>query len=256
LLLGRAKCCGIRIPARYILVEAAGGLLSLALIEAVVRPMPANTSLVFATAVYALWFALAIALIAAAFIDLEHMYIPDSISIGAIVIGLSTYWLRPPLSLIEAACSAAAGFAVVWLVFGVLYRLIRGRTGMGMGDAKLLAVAGAWFGWQGTLFTLVAGAVQGTLVAAIILIIKGQIDEPAVVEKERELLLSEVAAIEDPLEREAAEKELEKDPIFEKTTHSVAGARIPFGPFLVLAMIEYLLIGEALLEEYWIWAGL
>ncbi len=254
LLRGRASCCGVKIPARYVLVEAAGGLLALALVESVLLPMPPDTSLLRGVLVFALWFALALALMAAAFIDLEHMYIPDSLSIGAIVLGLVTFWLRPPLSFTESLAAAAAGFVLVWLVFGVLYRLVRGRTGMGLGDAKLLAVAGAWFGWKGLLFALLAGAVQGTVAALLVLMVRGRIDEPEAVERERAALLAEVAAIEDPEEREEAEKELQKDPIFEPSA-GVAGARIPFGPFLVLAMIEYLLVGEAFLAHYWAWLG-
>ena len=55
---------------------------------------------------------------------------------------------------------ALFGFAVVWIPFGLGYKLIRGRTGMGLGDAKLVMMAGAWFGWKGAVFTLLAGAVS------------------------------------------------------------------------------------------------
>ena len=254
LLRGRSRCCGKRIAVRYILVEAAGGLLSMALVESAVLSMPvANTSLLHAALVYSLWFAFGMSMMAAAFIDLEHMFIPDSISVGAIVLGLATYWLRSPLSFAEAIAASATGFVVVWLVFGVLYRLVRGRTGMGLGDAKLLAVAGAWFGFGGMLFALLAGAVQGTVAAVLVLVLKGRIDEPDAVIKERAALLAEVAAIEDPAERSEAEKELQKDPLFERNESGVGGVRVPFGPFLVLAIIEYMLVGNVLVEHYLSW---
>jgi leader peptidase (prepilin peptidase)/N-methyltransferase len=200
-------------------------------------------------------YAVALGLTAAAFIDLEHMYIPDTISIGAIVLGLATFSLRPPVSWMESLAAAATGFLVVWLFFGVVYRWVRGRTGMGLGDAKLLAVAGAWFGWKGLIFTLLAGAVQGTMAALLVLLIRGEIEEPEAVQREREELLAEVAAIEDEQERAEAEEELRKDPIFEPTGEGAGGARIPFGPFLVLATIEYLLVGDALIEHYVSWLG-
>jgi len=239
------------------LVEAAGGLLSVALVEMVVLPMsPADTSLLYAVSVYAMWFALAMALMAAAFIDLEHMFIPDALSIGAIVLGLATFWLRPSVPLIEAIAASATGFLVVWLVFGVLYRWVRGRTGMGLGDAKLLAVAGVWFGWGGMLFALMAGTVQGTLAALLVLAIKGHIQVPDAVERERAEVLAEIAAIEDPAERQEAEREILKDPIFEPNASGVGGTPIPFGPFLVLAIIEYLLVGDVLVEHYRAWTGL
>lgn len=252
---GRARCCGARIPVRYMLVEAAGGLLALALVEAVLLPMAPETSLAQGALVFFSSFALGMGLMAAAFIDLDHMYIPDSISIGAILLGIATFWLRPPLSLTESLAASAAGFLLVWLLFGVFYRWVRGRTGMGLGDAKLLAVAGAWFGWKGMLFALLAGAVQGTIAAVLVLVVRGRIDEPEAVQAEREALLAEVAALQDDQERAEAEEELRKDPLFESTGSGAAGARIAFGPFLVLGIIEYLLVGDTLIHSYVTWLG-
>src|SRR5260370_394919 len=115
--------------------------------------------------------------------DLEHMYVPDAISIGGTLFGLATFSLRG-LSFTDALLGAALGFAVVWLPFGVLYKWIRGRTGMGLGDAKLVMLAGAWFGWIGAVFALLAGAVQGTLAVIALLLTRGRIEEPAAVEEE------------------------------------------------------------------------
>ena len=255
LLRGKASCCGARISPRYVLVELAAGLMAVAIVESVLLPLPPETSLVRVLAVFLSSFGLALALTGAAFIDLEHMYIPDAISIGAAVVGVGTFSLRPPMTVWESAAAGATGFMVVWLLFGVLYRWVRGRTGMGLGDAKLLMVAGAWFGWKGMLFALMAGAVQGTLAAGLVLMIRGRIEEPAAVRQEREELLAEVASIEDPEERARAEEELGKDPIFEPEGGGVAGARMAFGPFLVLAIIEYLLVGPVLFERYFTWMG-
>ena len=247
LLRGRARCCGVRISPRYFFVELLGGMIALAIVEAVVLQLPPDTPIALAGAVFIADFALALGLIAASFIDLEHMYIPDSISYGAAVLGILTVPLRPPLSWLDALGAGAAAFLLVWLVFGFLYRVLRGRTGMGLGDAKLLMVAGAWFGWSGIVFVLLAGAVQGTIVAAILLLVRGRIEEPEAVRREREETLARIAAIEDPQEREAAEEEAARDPIFEPT-EGVGQTRIAFGPFLALATIEYLLFGKLLLE--------
>lgn len=255
LLRGRAACCGAKISPRYVLVEAVGGLLSLAVLEAVVLSMPGETAPLHALMVYLSSFALALGLTAAAFIDLEHMYIPDTISFGAIVLGAATFSFREGMTISESLLAAGAGFVLVWLVFGVLYRKIRGRTGMGLGDAKLLAVAGAWFGFQGLLFTLLAGAVQGTMAALLLMIVRGRIDEPEAVQREREALLAEVAAIEDESERAEAEAELRKDPIFEPGGSGLGGTRIAFGPFLVLSIIEFLLVGPSWINRYVTWAG-
>ena len=252
LLRGRARCCGARISPRYVLVEAASGLMALAIVEVLLLPMPPDTTLLRVAVVFVSALALVLALMAAAFIDLEHMYIPDPIPYGLTVIGLATHSLRD-VGWRDAVVAAAGSFLLVWLVFGVLYRWVRGRTGMGMGDAKLLMVAGAWFGWKGAAFALMAGAVQATVAAAIALVVRGKIDEPEAVTREREEILAQVAAIEDPAERARAERELETDPIFETSPDGNALLRIPFGPFLALAMIEYLLVGDALAQRYLGW---
>ena len=86
----------------------------------------------------------------------------------------------------DAVIGAVVGFVIVWLPFVVVYPRLRGRVGMGLGDAKLLMLAGAWFGWAGALFVLGAGAVQGTLVAIPILLFRGKLDDPEAVQRERE----------------------------------------------------------------------
>jgi leader peptidase (prepilin peptidase) / N-methyltransferase len=250
---GRSRCCRTRISPRYVLVEAMGGLVALAVVETAVLTLSAGTPWYHALAVFVADTALALGLIAASFIDLEHMYIPDSISYGAVVLGLATVSFRPPLRLLDAVLAGGASFLLVWLVFGALYRLVRGRTGMGLGDAKLLMVAGAWFGWSGALFVLLAGAVQGTLAAVALMLLKGKIEEPAAVREEREEILARIAAIEDEAERELARKEAERDPIFEAVPEGLTQARIAFGPFLALATIEFLLFGRLLVEEYLQW---
>jgi len=85
------------------------------------------------------------------------------------------------------------------------------------------------------------------MAAIVLLIVRGRIDEPEAVRRERQEILDRIAAIEDPAEREAAEKEAAEDPIFE-AVEGAGQARIAFGPFLALATIEYLLFGKLLLE--------
>jgi leader peptidase (prepilin peptidase)/N-methyltransferase len=124
---------------------------------------------------------------------------------------------------------------------------------MGLGDATLLLVAGAWFGWKGMLFALLAGSVQGTVIILLTFLAKGQVAEPEVVARERAKLLALLEATDDPEEREELEQELAADPVFEEGGEGVGAIRIPFGPFLALAMMEYLLVGGALVERYMQW---
>ena len=120
---------------------------------------------------------------------------------------------------------------------------------MGLGDAKLLLLAGAWFGYQGALFALMAGAIQGTLVAIVVLLTKGRIDEPEAVKREREELLSHLESLEGE-ERAAFEKELANDPLARAPESGMGKARLPFGPFLALATLEFYFVGQAVLEGY------
>lgn len=239
---GRARCCGAPVPFRYPLVEAIGGVLGLAVLEVIVLPMPGGTSLARAAAIFAVDFTLALALVAAAFIDLEHMILPDSITIGGTLLGLATFSFRS-MSLLDALLGAAVGFLVVYLPLGVLYAKIRGREGMGMGDAKLLMLAGAFFGWGGALFVLGAAALQGTAAALLLTVFGGKIEEPEAVRQEREAIRAEIEAL-PPGEREEALREWEKDPLHEEPGEGLMQARLPFGPFLILATLECLFFGE------------
>src|ERR1700722_13629922 len=66
---GKARCCGVRISPRYLVVEALSGLLALAVFEVIVNALPGDTSLVHAGSIFLADFGLAMALVAAAFID-------------------------------------------------------------------------------------------------------------------------------------------------------------------------------------------
>ncbi|HVY46710.1 MAG TPA: A24 family peptidase, partial [Minicystis sp.] len=119
-----------------------------------------------------------------------------------------------------------------------------GKVGMGLGDAKLLMLAGAWFGWQGALFVLGAGAVQGTLAVVVMLLLGKKLDDPEAVQREREELKKELEAL-SPEERAEVEKELADDPLFSEPEGGLGKARVAFGPFLILATLEMLLVGRA-----------
>jgi leader peptidase (prepilin peptidase)/N-methyltransferase len=108
-------------------------------------------------------------------------------------------------------------------------------------------MAGAWFGWRGAVFTLLAGAVQGTLAALVVIAVQGRIEEPDSVKREREEMHRALAQAEGP-ERERLARELAADPIFTEPSASLGKARLAFGPFLALALLEYMLLGS------WIWS--
>ena len=234
LLRGRARCCGVKMSPRYPLVELLGGLLSLAILEAIILKMPDQTPALRALAIYGADFALCMGLVAAAFIDAEHMFLPDSITFGGIVLGLATATLRG-LPLTQSFIGAVTGFVGIWFPFTFLYKRVLGRTGMGLGDAKLMALAGAWFGWPGAVFVLFAGAVQGSLYAFVMKVLGIEHDLPDAVKED----LAELRKAAEEGDEEAIEA-LAADPLAE----GHGGMRMPFGPFLILGCLELLFAGE------------
>jgi leader peptidase (prepilin peptidase)/N-methyltransferase len=164
------------------------------------------------------------------------MFLPDEITIGGTVLGLATFFLRD-MSIAQSIGGAVVGFLAVYVPFIFLYKLIRGFAGMGLGDAKLLMLAGAWFGWQGALFVLFAGAMQGSIGTIILFVFKGKIEEPESVKADRE-------AIEQMAKEGDAEaiEVMQNDPLMDEAAKGKA--RIPFGPFLILACLECLIAGD------------
>lgn len=102
----------------------------------------------------------------AAATDLRTMRIPNVLNAIIVASGLAATWLlqRDMLAaLIGAAAGYVALFALNWL-----YRAARGRDGIGLGDAKLLAGAGAWLGWFGLPFVVLIGSALGIAFVAVL----------------------------------------------------------------------------------------
>jgi leader peptidase (prepilin peptidase)/N-methyltransferase len=271
LLRGRARCCGAKMSPRYVIVELIGGAVALALVEVVWRHFPLDMSVGRAAAIYFSDFAITFALIAAAFIDAEHMFLPDSIMIGGAILGLATASLRG-FGWKASLAGAAIGFFGVRLLLGGAYKLIRGREGMGMGDAKLVMLAGAWFGWPGALFSLLAGSMQGSLFAIATYLVKGKIEEPEAVKADREELQKAAAEGDEEARELLGQAERPKptnvvgwvllflewlflgervDPLAEAhEEEALAQARLPFGPFIILGFLEWLFFGDWIAERY------
>lgn len=248
LLRGRARCCKARVSWRYPVIEGIAGLMAWAIVETRLDSLPLSTSLPMGLLIFTLYLALGLGLLAASFIDLDYMYIPDAITLGGTVIGVATCTVRQELVYTESLIGAGVGFLMIWLPFDVLYRRLRGKTGMAMGDAKLVMLAGAWFGLPGALFALMAGSVQGTIAALVSFLVRGSIDEPEAVKRERREMLDAIEAAEGA-ERARLQAAFDADPIAREPEPGLVGARLAFGPFLALAVIEYMLFGPALIGE-------
>ncbi len=236
---GRARCCGVAISPRYPLVELLGGLLAAAVVQLLVLELPPDTPLYRALLVFAVDLGLGLSLLALTFIDLEHMILPESLTYGGALLGFVSATLRGG-SLLHSAIGAALGFLLVFLPFEWLHTKLRGYPGMGRGDANLTLLAGAWFGVQGAVFALFAGACQATLVTLVLYGVQGRVEEPESVQQERAEWEAEYAAA-DEARRAELEQEQRLDPLLREAEPGLGKMRVPFGPFLSLATLEYLL---------------
>jgi leader peptidase (prepilin peptidase) / N-methyltransferase len=99
-------------------------------------------------------------LLALAVIDSRALVLPDSIVLPLIPTGLMVAWVVDPGLFPDHVLGALAGFASFAAIARV-YRRARGREGLGLGDAKLLAAAGAWLGWQALPGVVLIAAVSG-----------------------------------------------------------------------------------------------
>jgi len=101
-------------------------------------------------------------------IDLETFLLPDVITLPGIVIGLLFAWQAGYI--IDATLGALIGYAVFWLV-ARMFLLTTGREGMGQGDFKLLAMLGAFMGWQALPFIILLSSVTGAIIGSVSLIV-------------------------------------------------------------------------------------
>jgi leader peptidase (prepilin peptidase) / N-methyltransferase len=109
--------------------------------------------------------ALALLMLAIALSDIRHFIVPDALSGSAFVLGLVFAGLFDDAPLAEAILMCllrAAAAALPLLALMLLYEWWRGRPGLGLGDVKLAAVAGAWLDW----FTIV-GVIEVAALAAL-----------------------------------------------------------------------------------------
>jgi leader peptidase (prepilin peptidase)/N-methyltransferase len=116
------------------------------------------TNLYLATAVLA-----ALLLIAAA-IDIRTMRIPNALNAAIAAAGLLATWLLQR-DIVAALLGLGLGYGFIVLA-NLIYRTVRGRDGVGMGDAKLLGGAGAWVGWAGLPFVVLIASAAGIVYVA------------------------------------------------------------------------------------------
>lgn len=161
LLRGRCRRCGAGISARYPFIELITMLIAMVLF--------ARFGL---SPAFVVQFVFCCALIVIAYIDLDHQIIPDKISLPGIVLGLLVAIPGGLPALTDALLGVLLGGGLLLTVAWV-YERATGREGMGGGDVKLLAMIGAFLGWQGVLLTLLLGSLLGSAIGIVLMTSRG-----------------------------------------------------------------------------------
>jgi len=108
-------------------------------------------------------------LLTLAWIDAGHMMLPDVLTLPLLLAGLGFTFVLEPWDMLDHAVGAVAGY-VAFRAIASIYQVWRGRSGLGGGDARLLAAAGAWLGWQALPWVVFEAALAGiaaTLIARV-----------------------------------------------------------------------------------------
>jgi leader peptidase (prepilin peptidase)/N-methyltransferase len=152
----RCRACGSRISITYPAVEAATALVFVAQYLATGWQPLLVARLVLSSALIVLFV-----------IDLEHRILPNVITLPGILVGLLFSLFLPPGAL-AAVLGVVLGGGLL-LAIGEGYYLLRREEGLGMGDVKMLAMIGAFLGWQLTFVTLVLASIAGSLVGIVMI---------------------------------------------------------------------------------------
>jgi leader peptidase (prepilin peptidase) / N-methyltransferase len=159
---GKCRSCTARISIRYPIVELLGGVLAVAAIVAF------GATAKGAAACLLLWTLLALTMI-----DADTQLLPDDLTLPLVWAGLiANLWgLFTPLA--NAVIGAVAGYLTLWTIYW-LFKLIRGKEGMGYGDFKLLAALGAWLGWAMLPLIVLLSSIVGAAIGLGLIAFKGR----------------------------------------------------------------------------------
>ncbi|MCP4042154.1 MAG: prepilin peptidase [Gammaproteobacteria bacterium] len=158
---GKCSACAKKIPIRYPLVEIITALLTVAVIWRF------GLSWQGGGALFLTW-----ALIALAIIDLDTFLLPDNITLPFLWLGLILGLFGIFIPLKSAVIGAIAGYGILWMVYQ-LFKLVTGKEGMGFGDFKLLAMLGAWLGWQMLPLIILLSSVVGAVIGIGMVVMRG-----------------------------------------------------------------------------------
>ena len=182
---GKCRNCGLAISPRYPIIEATVGLLFLSIFFVDVVFHPVGFGMLDTTSLMRMVYhqILLALIVTASLIDADLTIIPDSITLPGMAVGILMGaiipGLRPEPSVAHSLWDGLqmgllgwfAGGAIVWSVRFVA-GLIVGREAMGFGDVTLMAMIGAFLGWQAAVLTFFLGPFFGLPVSMIKLVVK------------------------------------------------------------------------------------
>lgn len=157
LLAGKCSNCKTPIPIQYPLVELLTALLSLGV------ALRFGVSLQTLFALMLTW-----SLIAMSVIDLHKLILPDDITLPVLWLGLLISLFSVFSDPVNSIIGAVAGYLILWSVFQ-LFKLVTGKEGMGYGDFKLLALFGAWFGWEQLPLIIILSSASGAVIGILMI---------------------------------------------------------------------------------------
>ncbi|MFZ2168290.1 MAG: A24 family peptidase [Methylococcaceae bacterium] len=158
---GRCAACSSPISLRYPIIEAFTAITS----AIVALHFGYTPQTVFALTLT--W-----SLIALSVIDIDHHLLPDSITLPVLWLGLCLSLFSLFTDTHASIIGAISGYLALWLVYH-LFKLATGKEGMGYGDFKLLALFGAWLGWQYLPVIILLSSLVGAVIGlAMIIIVK------------------------------------------------------------------------------------
>ena len=160
MLRGKCAACHAPISSRYPIIELITGLL----VATLAWHFGPSGQSVFAAI-------LTFVLIALTGIDLDEMLLPDQMTLPLLWLGLLINLNHTFTNPTDAIIGAAVGYLSLWSIFW-LFKLLTGKEGMGYGDFKLLAVFGAWLGWQMLPLVILLSSLVGALVGITLIVTK------------------------------------------------------------------------------------
>ena len=157
---GRCKACKTPIAKRYPLIELVSALLVLA------TAWQFGVSGQASAAIILTWVLLTLTMI-----DYDHQYLPDDLTLPFLWLGLILNLYDVFTDIQSALIGAMVGYMLLWTVYQA-FKLFTGKEGMGFGDFKLLAMLGAWLGWQALPAIIILSSLVGAVVGILLIIFR------------------------------------------------------------------------------------